>query len=382
MPGVIRCVHLSTDLEVAGAEAMLEKLVTRMDARRFENVIVSLTRLGPIGERLVAAGFRVHAAGLRPGDGAKNLGRVVRLLSLLRRLRPHVLQSWLYHADLCAALAKTLGAAPVLAWNVRCSNMALADGPRSTRWIVRINAALSRIPDVIIVNSEVGRSVHERLGYSGTRTKVIPNGFDLDHFRPHVGARARLLQMVGAADNTIIVGMVARFHPMKAHQVFFDAAARLADRHPSVRFVLAGHDVEWSNHALVGQMPSGDWKSHVSLLGHRSDLHEWIGGLDILCLPSLYGEGFPNIVGEAMASGVPCVVTDVGDAGAIVADTGAVVPPGDARALEQGLGRLVGLTRAARQPLGERARQRVEAHYEIGGVVRQFENLYESLARS
>jgi len=295
---------------------------------------------------------------------------VVRLAALIRRVLPDVIQSWLYHADLAATLARAVAfsRAP-LAWSLRCSDMDLACYAPTTRLVVRALARLSGVPAVITSNSEAGLAWHRRLGYRPRRSIVIPNGFDTDRFRPDPEARSRLGAMLGWGEEVVIVGLVARVDPMKDHAGFLAALARTA---PPLRAVLVGRGTE----ALA--IPAA-LAGRVAALGPRDDVAALTPGFDIACLASRFGEGFPNVLGEAMACGVACVTTDVGDASAIVGEAGVVVPPGDPAALAEALSALAA-DPDRRRALGAAARARVLADYALPSVAARHASLWRGLA--
>ena len=245
-------------------------------------------------------------------------------MRLLRQERPCILQSWLYHADLAGILVGRICRVPAIAWNIRCSNLDRSHTPWLSRAVVHVLSRLSRAPEVVVVNSEVGKTFHASMGYRPRRWHLIPNGFDVKHFRPDSDARADVRQELGFAPDSRLVGLVARFHPMKDHQTFLRAAALLHERKSRANFVLVGRNVDHRNDTLVRMVRALGLTESVRLLGERSDIQRIMAGLDLFSLPSAFGEGWPNVVGEAMASGVPCVVTDVGDAALIVGETGRV----------------------------------------------------------
>ena len=210
---------------------------------------------------------------------------------------------------------------------------------------------------------------------------VIPNGFDLSRFKPDVEARASVRGELGVGPTTPLVGMVGRFDPQKNHLGFVKAAGFLRQWLPAVHFVLAGVRVDARNEALVGAVVREGLTRSMHLLGLRQDVARLTAALDVLVLPSTYGEAFPNVVGEAMACGVPCIVTDVGDSAYIVGDTGAVVSVGDMRGLAEKMAALLTLEAQAYKQLSSAARSRMCEHFEIGKVVKQYEGVYEQLAR-
>ena len=375
----IKVVHLITELNTGGAEQMLYKLVTRMDPKAFSPLVVSMTDRGPIGERLASQGVPVLELGMRLGR--PNPAGLLRLYRLLQKEEPDVLQTWLYHADLLGFIAGKASAVKRIVWGIRCSDMDLRNYRPLTSLTVWFNARLSGLPDAILVNSEKGKQVHEKRGYSTRRMTVIPNGFDIEHFRPDETARQWLLGHLGLPGQATLIAFVARFDPMKDHATFFRAASALAEREEAVHFILAGDGMLTSNAQVSALIPSGI-RAKVHLLGRREDVPKLLAAVDIATSASAYGEGFSNAVGEAMACGLPCVVTDVGDAGWIVGDTGRVVPPGSPERLAEAWKRLLDMDREGRRRLGERARARVTEHFEIGHVVRRFESFYRGLLRA
>ena len=371
----MRIVHVITGLRVGGTEIMLAKLVARMDRGEFENVVVSLMDPGPVAERIRAVGITVHALGLRPGPAA--LWGVASLARLLRRERPQIVQTWLYHADLLGLFAARLARVPRVVWNLRCSNMDLRQYAASTALVVKLLARLSRLPDAVVVNSNAGQRWHEGLGYRPHRWEVIPNGFDLDRFRPDPDAPRRLRGELGLDAATVLVGHVARVDPMKDHAGFL-AAAAIASVRPEVHFVLAGAGTE----TLVDEVMALGLSGRTHLLGERSNVLALMQGFDIHCLSSAFGEGFPNVIGEAMACGVPCVSTDVGDAAAIVGNCGLIVPPSDPQALSRALIDMVDRGAETRAELGRAARARIAAKYALPRVIERYQEIYGELLAS
>jgi glycosyltransferase involved in cell wall biosynthesis len=210
---------------------------------------------------------------------------------------------------------------------------------------------------------------------------VIPNGFDLEQFKPDPEARSALREELGIPRNAAIVGLVGRFDAQKDHHTFVDASALLKVRQRNLHFVLCGDDISWANRELSRWIDETGMRDRFHLLGRRHDLPRITAALDVSCLCSVYGEAFPNVLGEAMACGVPCVVTDVGDCAAIVGNTGSVSPPGDAQALARGIESLLELGEDGRRRLGETARGRVREHFSLDSIVKRYENLYQEAVR-
>jgi glycosyltransferase involved in cell wall biosynthesis len=368
---MITVLHLITGLDTGGAERMLARLVSRGDRNRFRTVVVSMMDAGALGSVIAAAGVPVHTLGLRRGrPDPRALSRLARIL---RAERPDVAQTWLYHADLLGFLARRFGLMRHLVWNLRCTDSLEGAGLRHVlRWC-------STLPDAVVVNSAVGQRFHEALGYRPRRWELIPNGFDTEALHPDPAAGRQRRAELGIGPAAVAILLPARYHPMKDHATFVAAAALLAAARPEAVFALAGPGIEPGNRALAGLIAAHGIGDRVQLLGERRDLDALYPAFDIVTSSSACGEGFPNILGEAMACGIPCVATDSGDAAAIIGDSGIVVPPRDPRALAAGWARIIALDPAARRALGAAARARIVENYDLDQVVSRYEQLYRQI---
>ena len=373
---MVKIIHLISGLFVGGAETTLYKLISRMNVTHFQNMVVCLIEIGPVGDDIRCLGVPVYSLGMHRSRPSP-LG-LLRLVRLLKGERPDILQTWLYHADLLGLAAGKLARAPVTVWNLRASNMDMSQYRRLSGWTLEACAHLSRWPEAVVVNSEAGRLSHAQIGYSPRHWVLIPNGIDLQQFKPDLAARLDVRRELGLAPETLLIGLVARFDPMKDHVTFLRAAGQLAQIEPLVHFVLAGDGVTPDNQFLSDQIAQADLTRRVHLLGRRLDVPRLTAALDIASSSS-YSEGFPNVVGEAMACGVPCVVTDVGDSAKIVGNTGIVIPAKDPQRLAEGWRKMIEMGAEGRQELGRAAREWIERNYSLDRVVQQYENLYLSL---
>ena len=375
---MITIVHLITGLETGGAERALSHLVACTDRDRFRSVVVSIRNPGKMASAVVRADVELRT--LRIGRGVPDPRGVFRLNSILREVRPQILQSWLYHADFLGLLARHLGHVPHLVWNIRCSDASLSPADIALR---RVLAWCSEMPDAVVVNSRAGRHFHERIGYRPRRWEHVPNGFDTNEFRPDPEARGRIRAEFGIDDESLVIGLPARYHPMKDHDTFLGAAAILAAIRPKVRFALLGSGIEPANRALAKSIAGRGIADRILLLGERGDMAEMYTAFDIATLSSAFGEGFPNVLGEAMASGRPCVATDSGDAAELLGRTGIVVPPRDPQALAAAWRKLIDAGAEGRRLLGDQARERIARDYCLEAAVARYEALYSDIvARS
>ena len=373
----MKVVHVITGLQTGGAETMLHKLLLAMDRKRFQPVVVSLLAGGEILEKIVEAGIPVHVLGMK--RGLPTPATLLKLRGLARTLEPDVIQGWMYHGNLaCALLGGFAPGKPRLIWNIRHTVDDIGLEKPLTRLVIRLGGLLKRTPYRIIFNSGISLDQHARLGYPRKKGLMIPNGFDLSMFRPSLEARVRLREELGLSPETLLVGVAARRHPMKGHEEFLKAANLLMASKRDVRFVLVGRGVTSDDRRLRDLAGAPNLEGVVHLLGQCGDMASFFAGLDLVCVPSIFGEGFPNVLGEAMACGVPCVATDVGESREIIADTGRVVKPGDSAALAEAMGELLDMTGEARSDLGNRCRARILDNYSLEKIVEQYVQLYLS----
>lgn len=370
--------HIITGLGTGGAERALMNVLAGGLARRFDSAVLSLKDEGTIGGNIEALGVPVYALGMRAGLPSAHVVR--RLFRILRELRPDVIQGWMYHGNLAASISAHLApGAPKVVWNIRQCLYQLKTEKLLTRQVIRVNRSLSSGAAVIVYNSRLSREQHEAFGFSRERAVVIPNGFDVEELQRSSGTGAAVRQELGLSAKLTVVGHVARLHPMKDHASFLRAAVSIARERPDVQFLLVGRDVFPDNQNLKGIVPP-DLLDRFVFAGERVDAQRLMQAMDVFCSSS-WSEAFPNVLGEAMATGVPCVATDVGDSADIVGDTGIVVPPSDSQLLADSLTSVIRMSGDARRTLGSLARQRVERYYSLENVVREYETLYKGLMR-
>ena len=365
--------HIISGLDVGGSERSLAAIAGRLDPRRFRSEIVSLIEPGAIAEEARAAGIPVTT--LHMQKGRPRPSEVVSLARRMRLLQPTIIQTWLYHADIVGLLASRLALNPNVVWNIRCSNIAAQDV--KLRLAIRVISYLSGLPQAVIANSVRGREAHEALGYRPRRWVEIPNGVDLVRFRPRPGERQRLRLELGIKPESTVVGMVARYHSMKDHTTFLKSAAALSEFVKDVEFVLCGKDCDPQNEELINQIKLLGIESRVKLIGMRLDPENVFPAFDLTVSSSAFGEGSSNVLLEAMACAVPCVVTDVGDSARIIGSTGIAVPPRDPTALMSACREMLGRERLV---WGDKARARAVAEYDLQKLVARYEALYGELA--
>ncbi len=374
----MRIVHLITSLHPHGAQLMLYKLLSAMDRERFDPVVISLKGRDLVADKIAALGVPVYCIGMK--SGRLSPARLWRLWRVIQRIKPDLIQGWMYHGNLAAQAvsALTIRKTPVL-WNIRGSHYILREEKPVTAITVWLGARLSRFPARIINNSRASALNHEqKLSYRADKRVIIPNGFETARLVPSTAARVAVRAELGLAEDALLVGLIGRYHPVKDHANFLQAATLLPAKYSHVHFLLAGEGIDESNEELLGQLKAAGLQSRVHLLGKRNDIARITAVLDI-ATSSSSAEGFPNVIGEAMSCGVPCVVTNVGDSAWLVGDAGRVVPPRDFVALAEAWRELIDMTAGERQALGRSARRRIEENFSLEAIARQYEALYEQV---
>jgi glycosyltransferase involved in cell wall biosynthesis len=210
---------------------------------------------------------------------------------------------------------------------------------------------------------------------------VIRYGFDPGAFRPDAAAGRALRRQLAVPEEAPVVGIAGRFDVFKDYPTFFAAAAALRRRLPGAFFLACGEGVTESNAELLALVREPGLRERCRLLGRFSEMPKFYAALDVATLTSV-SEGFPNVVGEAMACGRPCVVTDVGDCADMVGETGLAVPARRPEALAEGWEKLLSLPAPERARLGAAARARVETEFSLPRMAGLYGRLYESLAKS
>jgi glycosyltransferase involved in cell wall biosynthesis len=372
---------LITGLATGGAETMMLKLLQNLDRRRFSPHVISLTTKGEIGPRIEALGIPVYVMDMKPGMPSPV--KFIHLVTLLRELRPELLHTWMYHADLLGGLAARLAGIRSVVWGVRNSDLSPDLSKSTTLMTAKVCAQVSGwLPQRILTCSDRAKSVHVNAGYREDKFVLIPNGFDIERFAPDSNARVSVRNELGLAPETPLIGLIARKDPQKNHPGFVVAAARVHQALPNVHFLLAGTGIDSSNDLLVQAIEEVGLLGHFHLLGRRDDIPRLMAALDVLASSSSFGEAFPNVLGEAMACKVPCVVTDVGDSAEIVDDTGRVVAAGDMASFADNLIEVLQMPYEQRVVLGEYARERIRQRYEISDIVRRYEDFYMQMQGS
>ncbi|ADC71128.1 glycosyl transferase group 1 [Thioalkalivibrio sp. K90mix] len=366
----MKILHVINGLGQGGAERQLGNLLR---AAPDAGAVFALKEPGVMAGDIRAQGIPVYTGRLR---NPLSTGWIAALRRALAAYQPDGVMGWMYHGNLAASLTRRLGYQGPVFWNVRHSVHDLAHEKRGTRWVIRTGAWLSRYPARIVYNSATAAAQHEALGFAADRRVVLPNGFDLARFHPAPDATPGLRAQLGIGADTWLLGMVGRAHPMKNHAGLVAALAHLVRGGVDVHCVMVGTGVSADDNPLAQAIREHGMDRHVTLLPPTPEPEALYPGLDLLVLPSRWGEGFPNVVGEAMACGRPAVVTDIGDAARVVGSTGFVAASPEPQDLADAIVRAIGQGRERLHALGGEARARMESHYALEAVAARYQTLF------
>ena len=373
----MKILHVIVGLGAGGAEHMLRRLIESHRGKpEFCHSVVSLTDSGELGRTLIAQGIDVQAMGMRNMASVPSV--MLELTRLIRQRQPDLIQTWMYHADLIGGVAARMAGNRNVIWGIRSADM-IKGTAYSTYLIRRICALLSRaVPATIVCAAEASRATHGAIGYDRSKMIVIPNGFETPKEDGLAERRRAFRVQHGWSDHEFVVGCVGRFNYYKDHANFVRAAGLFAKGNPAARFLMIGKEVDSNNVELSGLIESTGFANKFTLLGFRKDVMDCLNALDAFCLSSR-SEGFPNVLGEAMSIGIPCVATDVGDVRALLSNTGIIVPKENPTALCAGLNQIFAWPRSLREAMGRRGRDRIIAEFSTAKAREKFEAIYSSL---
>lgn len=373
----IRILNCITGLNVGGAEYMLARFAKGLSESDYRPSVLSLMTPGPVAASPALNGVEIQTIAMaqsRPRPSSLwNLSRAV------RHANPDLLHGWMYHGNIAASIGALMQRRQPVIWSIHHSVADIRTEKRMTRRLILLGARLSRWTAAISYCSRVAADQHEALGFAPAKRHIIPNGIDCEEFCPAQQARDLLHQLFDIPATSLVVGNVARAHPMKDHAGFVKVLSRLVARGHDVYGVIIGdgHEagVAWRTAQELGIA------ERLRTSPARTDINRLLPGLDVFMLSSSWGEAFPLSVAEAMACGVPAVATDVGDCAWLVGDEDLISAPNDPDAQAAIVSKLLSLCESERSQLGLAARKRVVANFSLKNYVAQHVALYEQALR-
>jgi glycosyltransferase involved in cell wall biosynthesis len=377
---------LAGSLEHGGAQRQVVELARHLDPARFDPMVCSLSTLVPLAAALPP---RAELA-VSPRRWRFDPAPVWGVARLMRRRHVRLVHAFLFDAEMVARLAAPLAGVRVVVGSERNSHY---HRPALQRWCLRRTRGLVT---AVVANSHAGKAYHVAQGGSPVeRVWVVPNGVDVERFRPADRAAAR--RELGLPTDAPLVGMVAAFKPQKNHFMLLETARLLRERMPEARFVCAGEALAGAGTGVLGSgtgshrgvdayhrrvreaLADPGVGESVRLLGAVDDVERVYAACDLTVLTSDH-EGTPNVLLESLACGVPVVATDVGDNARVVdgGRFGALVPRGDAAAMAAEVHGLLH-NPLRRRAMGAAARVWVEREYSVRALAARTGQVYESL---
>jgi glycosyltransferase involved in cell wall biosynthesis len=373
----MKILHIITGLGLGGAEATLNRLIINSD-KMDSTAVISLREDGIYADHLRDLGVTVHSLGMR--KGRVTVKGLFMLYRHIKEYRPDVIQTWMYHADLIGGIAGRIAQTKPICWGIRHSDLDPIETKKSTRLVAKLCAITSGwIPSKIISCSQVAIDFHIRYGYAANKFTVIPNGYDLNVVAPDIDTGNAIRSELSISNETPIIGMVARLNPQKDHANLIQAISILKQRNISLTCLLVGEGISNDNSTIYNSIKDAGIEDSVKLLGPRRDVISIMNALDLHVLSSSFGEGFPNVVAEAMACGTPCVATDVGDAGLIIKDTGWIVPSKNSDALANAIASAIKektMNANIWKKRKKMCRERIVNHYSVENMVKTYQKVW------
>jgi len=372
----LKVLHIITSLGDGGAENTLYKICKHDSVN--EHIIISLKRADKYSLLLKKIGIKVYHLNMK----FYSILNFFYLIKLLRFLKPNIVQTWLVHGDLIGGVAAKLSGFHNIVWNIRYSNLEIKKTNLVNLLLIKLLAKLSfYIPKLIIVVSTSTKRNCKDLGYHEKKLFLIPNGYDLSILKPSKNKRLYFRKRFKIKKKTPIIGNVARYDPMKDHANLLMALSLIQKQDIDFFCILVGSNVDKKNMKLVNLIKRLKLSNYVKLLGSHNNIVEVMNEIDVYAQSSSYGEGFPNVVAEAMACKTPCIVTNVGDAAFIVGKTGWVVPKNNSLKLSKAIIQSIFLKMKTKnwQQRCNQARLRIAQNFDIDKMIESYNKLWSKV---
>ena len=370
----MKLLFVTTGLNIGGAERALHAIIDNGLGEKYSIKIISLRDSGHFGENFKLDGIDVYCLNLQ--NPFNLFFGLIKAFNFARKFEPDVIQGWMYHGNIFSLLFGSITRVkPKVYWGIRQTLYDIRKEKVLTQLIIRLGAQLSFLADGIIYNSKKSQNQHESRGFSKKNSIYIPNGFDLTKWKPDAEERKVLRNELEIPDKSFVIGYIGRFHQMKNIELLFEVMKSVLSENPNSIFLIVGKNTDRENlklKYLYEQLPS----QQVLSLGVRVDIPAVVQCMDLLCLTSAWGEAFPNVIGEAMASGIPCVATDIGDCALVIGETGWIIPPNNAELLANCINEALTESTSVHNLRSVAAKKIISQNYNITNIVNNYSNVY------
>jgi glycosyltransferase involved in cell wall biosynthesis len=367
---------LIRSLSQGGAQRQVVNLANELVNIKHQVTVCVFYSGEPLEERLSKG--RIKFVSMNKQSRWDVIGPVRRFIFTLRQTSPDILYSFLGGSNILSGFAKLVFPNSKILWGIRSSNMDLAEYDKLSKIIFTIERKMSFLPDMIVANSYAGKSHLLRNGFPGQKIRVVHNGIDTNQFYVDINKKDILKDRLSFSRSFFLIGIVARIDPKKDHKSFIKAASIVASKRHDINFVVVGRGDPKKTRELQEQVQKLRLSKRIKFIGPQKDMNLIYNGLDLLCLSSSFGEGFPNVLGEAMACGTPCVATGVGDSHIIIGDTGIIVPPRNSRALSKAMMEMIEKIKSSRQCLEKRVTERIRNKFPNEEMVAKTLSIFNS----
>ena len=370
-----KIIYIITGLNVGGAELVLLRLLMKINKKEYDPLVITLREKGIMGERIEKLGINVYC--LRIHSFINLLPGLIKLVNKINIFNPQIIHTFMIHSAFFVGIIAKLLNKPTIIWNIFSTDLSLQSNKYKTRLIIIMCAYLSKIiPNRIIIDSNASYSSHKKAGYSWEKMEIIHNGVDTNEFSPNTIKRSEYRKQY-FKENELVIGLIARYHPVKGHDIFIKAISILRREVSNVKFLLNGSNIEISNSKLMKMISKEGIQDFIHISDSKLEVTNILLACDILVSSSKF-ESFPNIICEAMACSIPCVVTNVGDCAEIVGETGVIVSANDADELSSAIMGLINMPLKDRKKLGENARLRIKNNFSLSLMMEKYNNIYDS----
>lgn len=361
---MIKLVHVITSMDRGGAQSMLQRLVDELEKMgEYHQEIIILTGKN---EYKLHSNITIHY--LNTEINKSLIAKLIEFRALIKSIAPEIIQSWMYHANFLAFFSGI--SRENIVFNIRHSLHDIKNEKQLTRILIKICSFMSRYVFKTVYCSKVSMKQHYKAGYSESKSIFIPNGFDVRKFAPNHKYRRDYRERMSIEPKTFVFGSIARFHPMKNHLGLIKDFSLIQG---NCSLVLIGEGVV--NEEIKQLVQNLKLENRVVLLEKKEDINKWLSAIDSIIIPSLWGEAFPNILGEAMSTEIPCIVSQVGDAPLILGDCGLVIEDSIHKSMQY----MHNLSASDRNNLGRMARNRIIAKYSLSNSSKMYSDLYKDL---
>ncbi len=368
----MKILYVVSDLTSGGAQIALGRFLKVLDREKFQPCVISLSAGGEPADYIRALGIEVQAFDMRGFFGFPSA--FLKFLSAVKKINPDVIHGWMYHGNAAVLFAGAVCPAAGLLWSVRCSDFDLSKYGMMTKLAFFMNRKFSSSPAKIIYNSNAGKKYHEEKGFCSEKSLVIQNGVDMEYFTPVPEKKKEYRKKYGIADDVKLIGMASRYDPMKDFDTLFGAFAAARAVNPGTALILCGKGIEPSNAVLAAVAKKYGVEDGVIFAGHINEMNEFYPMLDLFVLSSK-SEGFPNVLAEAAACGVPVLSSACGDAEEIIGAE-KIAPVGDIKALSEKIIKTIGMGKEERAVEVSQTVCRIREKFDALAEAKKFEDIY------